>query len=175
MEGSRDLDAQDLRKRRRRRRCAVREGKEPSLPSFKGGREGAVSKTSPLMRRFENARYSTHYARSPRRFTSPTAGAPRAHDLCIFKWSSDRTLTRAVGGPNSFWGPLALRPLKRARSRARLPGATVGVLDTRVSRSTCSWAPSTAKLRPRGGATTEASGEDPREEAPHEENDDQNC
>jgi hypothetical protein len=51
----------------------------------------------------------------------------------------------------------------------------VGVLDTGVSRSTCSWAPSTAQLRPKGGTTTEASGEDPHEEAPHEENDDQNC
>jgi hypothetical protein len=48
----------------------------------------------------------------------------------------------------------------------------VGVLDTGVSRSTCSWAPSTALLRPRGGTTTEASEEDPHEEAPHEENDD---
>jgi hypothetical protein len=35
-------------------------------------------------------------------------------------------LTRAVGGPSSFWGPPALRPLKRVRSWARLPGATVG-------------------------------------------------
>jgi hypothetical protein len=42
-------------------------------------------------------------------------------------------LTRVVGGPSSFWGPLALRPLKRVRSRAGLPGATIGVLDTRVS------------------------------------------
>jgi hypothetical protein len=32
----------------------------------------------------------------------------------------------------------------------------IGVLDTRVSRSTCSWAPSTAQLRPRGETTTEA-------------------
>jgi hypothetical protein len=127
------------------------------------------------MRRFEKARYSTHYARSPCRFALPTVGAPRVHDLCIFTWSSDRALTCAVGGPSSFWGPLALRPLKRVHSQARLPGATVGVLDTRVSRSTCSWAPSTAQLRPRGGAMTEASGEDPHEEAPHEENDDQNC
>jgi hypothetical protein len=47
-------------------------------------------------------------------------------------------LTRAVGGPSSFWRPPALRPLKRVRSRAGLPGATVGVLDTGVSRSTCS-------------------------------------
>jgi hypothetical protein len=52
---------------------------------------------------------------------------------------------------------------------------TVGVLDTGVSRSTCSWASSTAQLWPRGKTTTEAVGEDPREEAPHEENDDQNC
>jgi hypothetical protein len=59
-------------------------------------------------------------------------------------------LTRAVGGPSSFWGPPALCPLKRVRSRAGLPGATVGVLDTRVSRSTCSWASSTAQLWPRG-------------------------
>jgi hypothetical protein len=45
-------------------------------------------------------------------------------------------LTRAVGGHSSFWGPPALRSLKRVRSRAGLPGATVGVLDTGVSRST---------------------------------------
>jgi hypothetical protein len=51
----------------------------------------------------------------------------------------------------------------------------VGVLDTGVSRSTYSWAPSTAQLRPRGETMTEAIGEDPYEEAPHEENDDQNC
>jgi hypothetical protein len=157
------------------RRCAMEEGIEPSLPSFKGGREGAVSEASPLMRRFENARYSTHYARSPRRFALPTARAPHAHDLCIFTWSFDRTLTRAIGGPSSFWGPPALRSLKRVRSWARLPGATVGVLDTGVSRSTCSWASSMAQLRPRGKTTTEAIGEDPHEEAPHEENDDQNC
>jgi hypothetical protein len=105
-------------------------------------------------------------------FVSPAVVAPHIRGLCIFTWSSDRALTRAVGGPNSFWGSLALRSLKRACSRARLPGATVGVLDTRVSRSTYSWAPSTAQLRPRGGTMTEASGEDPHEEAPHEENDD---
>jgi hypothetical protein len=50
----------------------------------------------------------------------------------------------------------------------------IGVLDTGVSRSTCSWASSTAQLRPRGETTTEAIREDPHEEAPHEENDDQN-
>jgi hypothetical protein len=83
-------------------------------------------------------------------------------------------LTRAVGGPSCFWRPPALRSLKRARSRAGLPGATIGVLDTGVSRSTCSWASSTAQLWPREGTTTEAIGEDPHEEAPHEENDDQN-
>jgi hypothetical protein len=48
----------------------VKEEKEPSLLSFRGGREGAVSETSPLMRWFENARYSTHYTRSPHRFAS---------------------------------------------------------------------------------------------------------
>jgi hypothetical protein len=83
-------------------------------------------------------------------------------------------LTRAIGGPSSFWGPPALRPLKRACSRAGLPGATVGVLDTGVSRSTYSWASSMAQLRPRGETMTEAIGEDPHEEPPHEENDDQN-
>jgi hypothetical protein len=31
-------------------------------------------------------------------------------------------LTRAIGGPSSFWGPPALRPLKRVCSWARLPG-----------------------------------------------------
>jgi hypothetical protein len=83
-------------------------------------------------------------------------------------------LTHAVGGPSSFWGPLALRSLERACSRAELPGATVGVLDTGISRYTCSWASSTAQLRPRGETATEAIGEDPHEEAPHEENNDQN-
>jgi hypothetical protein len=40
-------------KRKRRRRCAVKEKEEPSLLSFKRGGEGAVSETSPLMRRFK--------------------------------------------------------------------------------------------------------------------------
>jgi hypothetical protein len=51
---------------------------------------------------------------------------------------------------------------------------TVGVLDTGVSQSTCFWASSMAQLRPRGEMTTEAGGEDPHEEAPHEENNDGN-
>jgi hypothetical protein len=50
----------------------------------------------------------------------------------------------------------------------------VGVLDTGVSRSSCSWAPSSSHLQPKGEPTTQATGEDPHEEAPHEENDDQN-
>jgi hypothetical protein len=33
---------------------------------------------------------------------------------------------------------------------------SVGVLDTGVSRSTCSWAPSSAHLQPRGRTTTQA-------------------
>jgi hypothetical protein len=65
------------------------------------------------------------------------------------------------------------RTKKRTKKGRREKG--VGVLDTGVSRSTCSWAPSMAQLRPRGGTTTNASGEDPHEEAPHEENNDQNC
>jgi hypothetical protein len=83
-------------------------------------------------------------------------------------------LMRAVGGPSSFWGPPALCPLKRVHSRAGLPGATVGVLDTGVSWSTYSWASSTDQLRPRGETMTEAGGEDPHEEVPYEENDDRN-
>jgi hypothetical protein len=63
----------------------------------------------------------------------------------------------------------------RQSSFAKFSGVTVGVLDTGVSRSTCSWASSTAQLRSRGETTTEAIEEDPHEEAPHEENDDQNC
>jgi hypothetical protein len=39
--------------RGQRQRCAVKKKKEPSLLSFKGGREGAVSQTPPLMRQFE--------------------------------------------------------------------------------------------------------------------------
>jgi hypothetical protein len=84
-------------------------------------------------------------------------------------------LTHAVGGPSSFWGP---RPFAPSRGRVRGPGswgATIDVLDTGVSRSTCSWAPSSAHLQPRGEPTTQATGEDPHEEAPHEKNDDQNC
>jgi hypothetical protein len=34
-------------------RCATKEEKEPSLLSFKGDREGAVSQMSPMMRRFK--------------------------------------------------------------------------------------------------------------------------
>jgi hypothetical protein len=48
----------------------------------------------------------------------------------------------------------------------------VGVLDTGVSRSTCSWATSTAQLRPGSKMKTEAQQRRPSEEAPHEENDD---
>jgi hypothetical protein len=37
----------------RQRRCAMKEKKEPFLLSFKGGRVGAVSQASPLMRQFK--------------------------------------------------------------------------------------------------------------------------
>jgi hypothetical protein len=47
----------------------------------------------------------------------------------------------------------------------------VSVLDSGVSRSTCSWAISTAQLWPLGaGRRLKPNGEDPREEEPHEEN-----
>jgi hypothetical protein len=41
-------------------------------------------------------------------------------------------------------------------SWAGLLGATVGVMDTGVSWSTCSWAPSSAHLQPRGESLTQA-------------------
>jgi hypothetical protein len=41
-----------------------------------------------------------------------------------------------------------------------------------VSRSTCSWSPSTAQLWPRRNQRPKPNKEDPHEEAPHEENDD---
>jgi hypothetical protein len=104
----------------------------------------------------KNARYPTHYARSPRRFASPTAWAPHAHDFYFFTWSSDRAVDACHWRAQQLLGPPALRSLKRAHSRAGLPGATVGVLDTGVSRSTCSWAPLSAHLQPRGEPTTQA-------------------
>jgi hypothetical protein len=85
-----------------------------------------------------------------RHFVSPATAMPRAHDLRFFTWSSDRTVDVCRWRAQQLLGPLALRSLKRARSRAGLLGATVGVLDTGVSRSTCSWAPSSAHLQPRG-------------------------
>jgi hypothetical protein len=100
----------------------MKEEKEPSLLSFKGGREGAISEMSPLMRRFENAHYSTHYARSPRRFTSPTVGAPCVCSLCILTWSSDSALTHAVGGPNSFWGAPGPSLPQEGASAGQAPG-----------------------------------------------------
>jgi hypothetical protein len=63
---------------------------------------------------------------------------------------------------------------EEANNLTNIESQCVGVLDTGVSRSTCSWPSSTAQLRPRGETTTEAGGEDPHEEAPHEENEDQN-
>jgi hypothetical protein len=50
----------------------------------------------------------------------------------------------------------------------------VGVLDSGVSRSTRSWATSTAQLRPLGaGRRLKPNEEDPREEEPHKVNDDE--
>jgi hypothetical protein len=91
----------------------------------------------------------------------PLRLASRGHATCprplhLHMVLSPHTLTRAVGGPNSFWGPLTLCSLEMARLWARLPRATIGVLDTEVSRSTCSWATSTTQLRPRSKMKTEA-------------------
>jgi hypothetical protein len=40
-----------------------------------------------------------------RRFISPAVVVPRVCGLCIFTWSSDRALTRAVGVPAASGGP----------------------------------------------------------------------
>jgi hypothetical protein len=83
-------------------------------------------------------------------------------------------LTRAVGGPSSFWG---LQPFAPSRGRVRGPGSrgycqcfryrgiSVHMLLGPVI------GPSSAQ-----GRTNDPSyGEDPHEEAPHEENDGENC
>jgi hypothetical protein len=108
------------------------------------------------MRRFEK-RPLPH----PLRTTSmplcfANCGRPRAHDLRFFTWSSDRAVDACRWMAQQLLGPPALRSLKRARSWAGLPGATVGVLDTGVSRSTCYWAPSSAHLQLKEGSTTQA-------------------
>jgi hypothetical protein len=136
---------------------AFMEGKRlPSLLSFKGGRKGMVSKASPLTRWFETpvTLFAVHdlHAASSRQSWSRHVFAVSASS----HGPLTACLTRAIGGPSSYWGPLILRSLERARLWARLPGATVGVLDTGVSRSTCAWATSTAQLWPRSAMKTEA-------------------
>jgi hypothetical protein len=91
-----------------------------------------------------------------RRFVSPAAAAPRVWGLCFFTWSSDRAVDACRWRAQQLLGPLALCFLKRAHSWAGLPRATVGVLDTGVSRSTCSWASSSAHLQPREESMTQA-------------------
>jgi hypothetical protein len=63
--------------------------------------------------------------------------------------------------------------LPKIIGHAALHSTSIRVLDTGVCRSTCSWAPSLAHLQPRGEPTIQATGEDPHEEASHEENGDQ--
>jgi hypothetical protein len=86
----------------------------------------------------------------PCRFISPAAAAPRVRSLCLFTWSSDHAVDVCCWRAQKLQGPPSLHFFKRTHSWARLPGATVGVLDTGVSQSTCSWAPSSAHLQPRG-------------------------
>jgi hypothetical protein len=84
-------------------------------------------------------------------------------------------LMRAVGGPSSFWGPWPFAP---SRGRVHGPGSR-GLLSV-------FWTPGypgppapgplqRPSFGPGGETMTEAIGEDPHEEAPHEKNDDQNC
>jgi hypothetical protein len=127
-------------------------GRSLLCQAFKGGSQGVVSEASALTRWFEKCPLP-HYARPPRRFAPPTARVPRAHDLRFFAWSSDHAVDACRWRVQQLRGPPALRFLKRARSWAGLPGATVRVLDTGVSRSTCTWAPPLAHLLPRGRTT----------------------
>jgi hypothetical protein len=150
------LDAQDLRKGDGGGGVLWERGRSLLCQAFKGTVRARFPKRRPRRDGLKNARYPTHYARSPCRFASPTARAPRGHDLRFFTWSSDRAVDACHWRAQQLLGPPALRSLKRACSRAGLPGATVGVLDTGVSRSTCSWAPSSAHLQPRGESRTQA-------------------
>jgi hypothetical protein len=75
----------------RRRRCVVKEKRDPSLLRFKEGREGAVSQTSPLMRWFETPvtlcmAHDLHVvsSRQPRSRHMSVPPSPR-----IFTWFSD--------------------------------------------------------------------------------------
>jgi hypothetical protein len=71
-------------------------------------------------------------------------------------------------------GPPALRSLRWARSRAGLSRATVGVLDTGYP-GPLAPGPRHQPIFSLGESQQPNYGEDPHEEAPHEENDDQNC
>jgi hypothetical protein len=72
-----------------RRRCAVKDEKEPSLPSFEGGREGTVSKTLPLMRWFEcPLLFARCTISTPLRLTNCSRAT--CLQFCVFTWSSDR-------------------------------------------------------------------------------------
>jgi hypothetical protein len=83
-------------------------------------------------------------------------------------------LTRAIGVPSSFWGPWPFAP---SRGRVRGPGSR-GLLSV-------FWiagfpvppapGPHHRPIFSLGRANDPSYGEDPHEEAPHEENDDQNC
>jgi hypothetical protein len=83
-------------------------------------------------------------------------------------------LTRAVGGPSSFWGPGPLLPQDGAFA-GRAPGGYCwcsgyqGILVHLLLGPIIS--PSSAQ----GKDDYPIYGEDPHKEAPREENDDQNC
>jgi hypothetical protein len=100
----------------------MKERKEPSPLSFKGGREGAVSQTLPLMRRFKTpvtlcTAHDLHAASSCRLqvrhvfTTSASSHGPLTTRFDACRWRAPQLL-----------GALTLCSLERAHLRARLSG-----------------------------------------------------
>jgi hypothetical protein len=83
-------------------------------------------------------------------------------------------LTRAVGGPNSFWGPWPFAP-SRGRIAGRAPGGYCRCSGYRGIPVHHLLGPIIGPSSAEGRINDPSYGEDPHEEAPREENDDQNC
>jgi hypothetical protein len=82
--------------------------------------------------------------------------------LLVFKDMNTTTILLLFNYINRSWETVCRKILFSASNPNRtviptkLEQSSVGFLDTGVSRSTYSWAPSTVQLRPRGESTTEA-------------------